>query len=133
MPSSVKEMMAAASAAVPKIGMAEAQALIDRGNVLVVDVREGSEVAATGKAAGALHAPRSVLEFRADPESPLHDKGFQQGQDRARLLRVRRPRGACRQAVKRFRLQGCAQPRRLQGLGRGRRQGGEDLIDRAVQ
>ena len=76
MPSSVKEMMAAASAAVPKIGMAEAQALIDRGNVLVVDVREGSEVAATGKAAGALHAPRSVLEFRADPESPSHDKGF---------------------------------------------------------
>jgi rhodanese-related sulfurtransferase len=29
-----------------------------------------------GKVAGALHVSRGMLEFRADPESPYHDKNF---------------------------------------------------------
>ena len=48
----VKEMLESANAAVPKIGPAEAQALIARGDVLVVDVRDATEVAQTGKIAG---------------------------------------------------------------------------------
>jgi hypothetical protein len=40
MPSSVKEMLAAANAAVPRVSPAEARALIERGNVLIVDVRD---------------------------------------------------------------------------------------------
>jgi rhodanese-related sulfurtransferase len=76
MPSSVKDMLAAANAAVPKISVAETQALIDKGNVLVVDVRDGTEVAATGKVPGALHASRGLLEFKADPDSPYYDKAF---------------------------------------------------------
>jgi rhodanese-related sulfurtransferase len=76
MPSSVKDMLAAANAVVPKISVAETQALIDKGNVLVVDVRDGTEVAASGKVPGAVHASRGLLEFKADPESPYHDKAF---------------------------------------------------------
>jgi rhodanese-related sulfurtransferase len=76
MPSSVKEMLAAANAVVPKIGVAETQALMDKGNVLVVDVRDGTEVAASGKVPGAVHASRGLLEFKADPESPYYDKAF---------------------------------------------------------
>jgi len=76
MPSSVKDMLAAANAVVPKIGVAEAQALIDKGNVLVVDVRDGTEVAASGKVPGALNVSRGLLEFKADPESPYYDKAF---------------------------------------------------------
>jgi rhodanese-related sulfurtransferase len=76
MPSSVKDMLAAANAAVPRIGVAEAQALIDKGNVLVVDVRDGTEVAASGKVPGALNVSRGLLEFKADPESPYFDKAF---------------------------------------------------------
>jgi rhodanese-related sulfurtransferase len=76
MPGSVKDMLAAANAAVPKIGVAEAQALIDKGDALVVDVRDGTEVAATGKVPGALHVSRGLLEFKADPESPYYDKAF---------------------------------------------------------
>ena len=34
------------------------------------------EVAASGKVAGALNVSRGMLEFRADPESPYHDKNF---------------------------------------------------------
>lgn len=76
MPSSVKEMLAAANAAVPRLPPAEAGALIARGNVLVLDVRDASEVVASGKLKGAVAVSRGLLEFRADPESPMHDPAF---------------------------------------------------------
>ena len=76
MSSSVKEMLAAANAAVPKITPAEARDMIAKGNVLVVDVRDAPEVEKSGKIAGAMHVSRGMLEFRADPDSPYHDKNF---------------------------------------------------------
>jgi rhodanese-related sulfurtransferase len=39
-------------------------------------VRDTPEVERSGKVAGAVHVPRGMLEFRADPESPYHDKNF---------------------------------------------------------
>jgi rhodanese-related sulfurtransferase len=76
MATSVKQMLEAANAAVPKITPAQAKEMIAEGNTLVVDVRDGMEVAASGKVAGAVHVSRGMLEFRADPESPYHDKNF---------------------------------------------------------
>jgi rhodanese-related sulfurtransferase len=76
MPSSVKDLLAAAHAAVPKISPQEAATLIAGGNVLVVDVRDGTELQSTGKVQGARHVARGMIEFRADPESPYHDKAF---------------------------------------------------------
>lgn len=76
MPTSVKQLMEAANATVPKITAAEAKAMIATGDALVVDVRDGTEVAASGKVAGAVAVSRGMLEFRADPESPYHDKRF---------------------------------------------------------
>ena len=72
----VKQMLEAANAAVPKITPAQAKEMIAKGNTLVVDVRDGTEVAATGKVAGAVHVQRGLLEFKADPESPSLDKNF---------------------------------------------------------
>ena len=72
----VKQMMEAANAAVPKITPTEAREKIAKGNTLVVDVRDGTEVAASGKVAGAVHVSRGLLEFRADPESHYYDKNF---------------------------------------------------------
>jgi rhodanese-related sulfurtransferase len=77
MPTSVKEMLAEANAAVPRVPPAEARELIGRGNELIVDVRDPSEVQASGKVKGAVNVSRGMLEFRADPESPYHDKSFQ--------------------------------------------------------
>ena len=34
------------------------------------------EIAASGKIAKALNVSRGMLEFRADPESPYHDRNF---------------------------------------------------------
>lgn len=50
--------------------------MIAKGNTLVVDVRDAPEVEQSGKVAGAVHVPRGMLEFRADPESPYHDEHF---------------------------------------------------------
>jgi len=73
----VREMLAAADAAVPRLRPADVQALIERGDVLLVDVRDPSEVAASGKIKSAVAVSRGMLEFRADPESPAHDRAFQ--------------------------------------------------------
>ena len=73
---SVKQMMEAANAAVPRITPAQARQLIASGNALVVDVRDGTEVQQSGRVAGAIHVPRGMLEFRADPESATHDRAF---------------------------------------------------------
>ena len=73
---SVKQMLEAANAVVPKITPPQAQELMAKGNTLVVDVRDGTEVAQSGKVRGAVHVSRGMLEFRADPESPAHDKNF---------------------------------------------------------
>lgn len=76
MPSSVKDMLSAANASVPRISPAEAADLLDRGEALVVDVRDAPELESGGKVAGARHVPRGMLEFRADPDSPYHDPAF---------------------------------------------------------
>jgi len=73
---SLKEMMEAANAVVPKITPTKAREMIAGSNALLVDVRDASEVDKSGKAAGAVHVSRGMLEFRADPESPAHDKNF---------------------------------------------------------
>ena len=39
-------------------------------------MRDAPEVEKSGKVAGAVHVSRGMLEFRADPESPYHDKNF---------------------------------------------------------
>lgn len=80
----VKQLLEAAHAAVPRISSAQAQALIASGNAIVVDVRDAPEVEKSGKVSGALHVSRGMLEFRADPDSPYHDKNFRR--DRAVIL-----------------------------------------------
>jgi rhodanese-related sulfurtransferase len=72
----VKQMMEAANAAVPRITPAQAREMIAEGNTLIVDVRDAPELEKSGKVAGAIHVSRGMLEFRADPDSPYHDKHF---------------------------------------------------------
>jgi len=76
MPTSVKDMVATANATVQRISREEAEALMRDGKALVVDVRDAPELQASGKIAGAVHVPRGMLEFRADPDSPYHDPTF---------------------------------------------------------
>ncbi len=70
MATNLKAMMDAANAAVPRVTPAQAKDMMGRDNVVVVDVRDAMEVAQNGKVAGAVHIPRGLLEFKADPDSP---------------------------------------------------------------
>ena len=79
MATTVKAMLAAANEAVPKIDPDQAKAMVEKGEALVVDVRDPQEVAASGRIKGAVNVSRGMLEFRADPESPYHDKAFDRG------------------------------------------------------
>ena len=79
MATSVTQLVQAANAVVPRIAAAQAQELIAKGDTLVVDVREASEVQQSGKVSGAVHVPRGLLEFVADPQSPAHDPRFETG------------------------------------------------------
>jgi rhodanese-related sulfurtransferase len=74
MAKTLKDMMAEANAAVPRITPAEAAALVEEG-ALVVDVRDAPEVAA-GMVPGAVNVSRGLLEFKADPSSPSRDPAF---------------------------------------------------------
>ena len=81
MVTSVKQMLEAANAAVPKISPEKAREIIAKGNALVVDVRDAPEVQASGKIAGAVDVSRGLLEFRADPDLPSHDPNFSKDKD----------------------------------------------------
>ncbi len=71
---SIQDQVAAARASVPDVSRAEAERLIADG-ATVIDVREASELT-QGKVRGAVHVPRGLLEFQADPASPMHDEAL---------------------------------------------------------
>jgi rhodanese-related sulfurtransferase len=75
MAKSVKDLVAAANAVVPRISVDDAKQKMEAG-ALVVDVRDAGEVEKSGKIAGAVHIPRGMLEFRADPDTPYYDENF---------------------------------------------------------
>ena len=76
MPTSVKDLLAAANQVVPRVTAAETRALIAEHDALVVDVRDPHEVATTGKLKGAINVSRGMLDFRADADTPYHDAEF---------------------------------------------------------
>ena len=76
MATSVKQLLEAANAVVPKVTPAQAREMMAKGNTLVVDVRDAPELEKSGKVAGAVHHSRGMLEFRADPESLYYDNSF---------------------------------------------------------
>ena len=54
----------------------EAMAQLNNEEVLFVDVRDVRELRREGKVPGAFHAPRGMLEFWVDPESPYFKDVF---------------------------------------------------------
>jgi rhodanese-related sulfurtransferase len=69
---SARDLVAEANAAVDRLTVEEAKGLVGRDDVVFVDVRETKELETQGKVPGAVHAPRGLLEFHADPASPYH-------------------------------------------------------------
>jgi rhodanese-related sulfurtransferase len=74
-----KALIEAAEKEIETIDTATARARLDDPNVVFVDLRDVRELAREGKIPGAFHAPRGMLEFWVDPESPYHKDVFSSG------------------------------------------------------
>jgi rhodanese-related sulfurtransferase len=64
-----------AMAQVTTYSVQDVRARLDDPQVQIVDIRDVRELA-DGTVVGAFHAPRCMLEFWVDPESPYHKKIF---------------------------------------------------------
>ncbi|MBN8889675.1 MAG: rhodanese-like domain-containing protein [Rhodospirillales bacterium] len=73
-----KQLLAGANAVIETVSVQHAMQMAAEGNVQFVDIREPGEVA-SGTIPGAVHVPRGLLEFAADPESPMHKPEFSAG------------------------------------------------------
>ena len=75
----VKQMLAEANAEIETISAEDAIKLRDDPGIVFVDIRDIRELARDGRLRGAVHAPRGMLEFWVDPESPYHREIFASG------------------------------------------------------
>ena len=69
-----KQLVDEANARIRTLSIAEAQAKLNEPGVLFVDVRDARELDAEGMIPGAYSAPRGMLEFWVDPDSPYARK-----------------------------------------------------------
>jgi rhodanese-related sulfurtransferase len=72
-------LIAEAKARVETLSPAAVAAELEGGDVLLVDLREAEERAQHGSIPGAIHAPRGMLEFSADPTSAYFRPEFDPG------------------------------------------------------
>jgi rhodanese-related sulfurtransferase len=61
------------------IPLNQAQELLQDSNTVFVDIRDIRELEREGMIPGAMHAPRGMLEFWVDPESPYYKAIFGEG------------------------------------------------------
>jgi hypothetical protein len=76
---SVRDLLAEANAEVETITAETALGMHRDPDVVFVDIRDIRELEREGTIPDALHAPRGMLEFWVDPESPYHREVFGSG------------------------------------------------------
>ncbi len=74
-----KALMDSAMEKIETLAQDQAQKLLQDSNVVFVDIRDIRELEREGMIPGALHAPRGMLEFWVDPESPYYKPIFGEG------------------------------------------------------
>ena len=72
MKAGIKELIAEAEKHIDTISVDEAEGMLNDDGVVFVDIRDVRELWREGKLPGATHAPRGMLEFWVDPDSPYH-------------------------------------------------------------
>jgi rhodanese-related sulfurtransferase len=74
-----QDLIARAMANIETVPLSRAQELLDDENTVFVDIRDVRELEREGMIPNALHAPRGMLEFWVDPESPYYKPIFGEG------------------------------------------------------
>lgn len=72
------DMVAAARARIKEVETRDAIAMVDDPDVVIVDIRDVRERARGGYIPGSVHAPRGMIEFWVDPDSPYFKEVFGQ-------------------------------------------------------
>ena len=72
----VKMLVAEAKEQTKSISPADAHDRQQAGDAILIDIRDIRELQRDGRINGAFHAPRGMLEFWADPDSPYHKDIF---------------------------------------------------------
>ncbi|AKO96360.1 MAG: rhodanese-like domain-containing protein [Marinovum algicola] len=72
------QMVADARARIEEIETGDLIAMLDDPNVVVVDIRDVRERQRSGYIPGSFHAPRGMIEFWVDPDSPYFKDIFAQ-------------------------------------------------------
>ncbi len=72
------QLVAEATEEIVTLTPADALKMQQNGEAVLVDIRDIRELAKSGRVPGAVHAPRGMLEFWVDPESPYHREVFAQ-------------------------------------------------------
>ena len=72
----VKDMVVAAKARIKEMTAKQALGLINDKDALIVDIRDIRERHKLGYIPGSYHAPRGMLEFWVDPQSPYFKEIF---------------------------------------------------------
>lgn len=70
------QMVAQARAQIEEIETEDLIALVDDPDVVIVDIRDVRERQRAGFIPDSVHAPRGMVEFWVDPESPYHKEVF---------------------------------------------------------
>ncbi|WP_299374262.1 rhodanese-like domain-containing protein [uncultured Tateyamaria sp.] len=72
------QMVAEARARIAEVETADAIAMVDDPDVVIVDIRDIRERQRSGYIPGSVHAPRGMIEFWVDPDSPYFKEVFGQ-------------------------------------------------------
>lgn len=73
---SASELVSQAKQRVENLTPDQVSAELERGDAVLIDLREPHEREQSGYIPGAAHAPRGMLEFYADPSSSYHREEF---------------------------------------------------------
>lgn len=73
---SVHALVEAAEKEIETLTVEQASAMLGRGDVTFVDIRDIRELQRDGRVPGAFHCPRGMLEFWIDPQSPYYKEAF---------------------------------------------------------
>jgi rhodanese-related sulfurtransferase len=73
-----KALVAEAESRIRSLTAEQAKEMHGRDDVVIVDIRDIRELWREGRIPGSFHAPRGMLEFWIDPQSPYHKEVFAQ-------------------------------------------------------
>ena len=75
-PQSAAQLVKEAKQEIENLNPLQVQQELLNGNTVLIDIRESEELTQNGKIESAVHAPRGMIEFYADPSLPYHKPEF---------------------------------------------------------